>query len=456
MQRIKFFLIYIWMVILAGGLCFGMTGCGKTAPEVPVYDDSVEPSDEISAFCIVTHLDDVNKKIKLQAVNYATEYQLTYTGGTDVRDKYGEILSLSNLELGSVVDIVYDGNRDKLLSLKVCGNDKIQQLQEVTDATLDFDENTICFQNQTYPLAKNVAVFSDNKEIALNEICSVDQLTIWLYNNEVCSIYVELGHGYLRLMDHESYIGGTIEIGYDLIVPVTEEMLLTVREGDYTLRISKDNDSGTKEVTVVKNQEQELSLADIAIEPKQVGSVLFDVTPSDASVYIDGKRVNTEGAVEIVYGKHRIDITAQGYQSYSAAFNVNYAYKVKKYTLELADGSETTTESNASTTATTKNTTRPTTERTDREEKTTQETSKDGVETKNKVTVSKPIGANVYLDGEYLGVAPISFTKVTGSHIITLSMSGYLSKSYTETFTNDGSDKTLEYEALKSIASLIE
>ncbi len=453
MQRMKFFSIYIWMVFLMGGLCLCMTGCGKSSPEIPTYDDTLEPADEISGFCMVKHIDDVNNKIKLQAVNYATEYVLSYTGGTDVRDKYGEVLSMANLELGSVVDIVYDGNRDKLLSLKVCGNEKIQQLQEISGATLDFDENTICFQNQTYRLSKNVAAFSDNKEIGLNEICQVDQLTVWLYNNEVCSIYVDLGHGYLRLKNHESYIGGTLEIGYDVIVPVTEEMLVTVREGDYNLRISKDNDSGTKEITVVKNQEQEISLADIAIEPKQIGSVLFNVTPSDALVYIDGKRVNTEGAVEIVYGKHRIDIAAQGYKSYSASFNVNYAYKVKKYTLELLDGTDTTTEES---TITTRESTRTTTEQKTKKNKTKQNTSKDGVETKNKIIISKPVGANVYLDGEYVGIAPISFTKVTGSHIITLSMSGCLSKSYTETFTDDGSDKTLEYEALKSIASLIE
>ena len=124
-----------------------------------------------------------------------------------------------------------------------------------------------------------------------------------------------------------------VEIGYDVIVPVTEDMLLTVREGEYTLRIAKGDDVGTKTVEVIKNQEVDISLADIAIEPKQTGSVLFSVTPSNATVYIDGKKVNTEGAIDLLYGKHDIYITAKGYNSYSASFNVNYAYKIKKYTL---------------------------------------------------------------------------------------------------------------------------
>ena len=268
----------------------------------------------------------------------------------------------------------------------------------------------------------------------------------------VCSVYVDLGHGYVKLSDYETYIGGTVEIGYDVIAPVTEDMLLTVREGTYTLRISKGNDSGTKEVKVVKNQETDVSLSDIAIEPKQIGSVLFEVTPGDAAVYIDGKQVNTEGAIELTYGKHSIYITAPGYGSYSASFNVSYAYKVKKYVLEESDS---TTDSTAAKSTTTESTDQSTT---GTGGSTTATTTADttGKKTSNKVTVSKPSGVNVYLDGEYVGVAPISFTKVTGSHIITLSMSGYLSKSYTVTFSDDGADKSLEYDALTSVASLLE
>ena len=79
-----------------------------------------------------------------------------------------------------------------------------------------------------------------------------------------------------------------------------------------------------------------------------------------------------------------------------------------------------------------------------------------GVKTSNKVTITAPDGASVYFDGEYIGIAPMSFTKVTGTHIITLSKTGYLSKSYTVTFTDDGEDKRLTYSELVSLSSLIE
>lgn len=442
---------YLFLFILTAFVC-AITGCGQGKVTAPTYDDTPDPVDEKQAFCIVTNIDQVDGKISLRAVNYVTEYELSYNGGTDVRDKYDNQISMTNLNLGSVVDIVYDANRNKLISLAISGNDKVTMLQEVVGATIDYDANKLKMNYQEYDLGKNVCAFSDNREIGLDEICSEDQLTVWLYNNMVCSVYVDLGHGYVKLSDYETYIGGTVEIGYDVIAPVTEDMLLTVREGTYTLRISKGNDSGTKEVKVVKNQETDVSLSDIAIEPKQIGSVLFEVTPGDAAVYIDGKQVNTEGAVELTYGKHSIYITAPGYGSYSASFNVSYAYKVKKYVLEESNS---TTDSTAAKSTTTESTNQSTT---GTGGSTTATTTADttGKKTSNKVTVSKPSGVNVYLDGEYVGVAPISFTKVTGSHIITLSMSGYLSKSYTVTFSDDGVDKSLEYDALTSVASLLE
>lgn len=454
---------YVRLLLILMCTCFLSAGCGKKIA-APVYDDEVEPVNEITMFAIITNLDEVNEKITLRAVNYTTEVTLSYNGGADVKDKYGNIVSMTQIELGSVVDIVYDSNRDKLISLHISNAEKVQKMEEVSGAIVDNVKQTVTVNGTTYQMSDSASAFSDNDEIGINEICSEDQITLWLYNDIVCSIYVELGHGYVRLSDYASYVGGMVEIGYDVIVPVTEDMLLTVREGEYTLRIAKGDDVGTKAVKVIKNQELDVSLADIAVEPKQMGSVLFKVTPSDAAVYLDGKRINTEGAIDMVYGKHNIYITAEGYDSYSASFNVNYAYKIKEYKLTSKDGK--TEKDSASTTE--KNNTKKTTENGTTENGTTTEaatTQSDttktpntdtGKKTKNKVTVSTPSGASVYFDGEYIGIAPISFTKVTGSHIITLSKAGYLSKSYTVTFTDDGKDSNLKYEELVSISSLIE
>lgn len=456
------------------------TGCDKPV-QAPTYDEEVEPAEEVDLFGIVSGLDEVNGEITIRSIGYETEHVLTFTGAADVRNKYGDIMPMADVELGSVVEAVYDANRDKLLSLYITDEESVSKVEAVSGAVFDYIENTVRINGTTYFMSDDVMAFSDNVEIEINEICSEDQLTVWMYNDKVCSFYVELGHGYVRLSDYAGYIGGMVEIGYDVIVPVTEDMLLTVREGTYTLRIAKGDDVGTKKVEVIKNREVNISLADIAIEPKEIGSVLFDITPSGASVYIDGKRVNTEGAVDLVYGKHKIHIIADGYVSYSATFNVNAAYKIREYVLEKegedssSDDSETksettkessteagtTKESNTESGSTTESGTTTETTTESSTESSSDSNVKDvsttiGEKTSNKVILTAPIGVSVYFDGEYLGIAPISFTKVTGSHIITFSQTGYLSKSYTVNFTDDGKDVTLSYDDLILISSLIE
>lgn len=461
-----------YMVLVLVCLAFiGVTGCNEEIT-VPVYDDEPDPVDEVSMFAIVSNIDEVNGKITLKAVTYDTEITLSYNGGADVQDKYGDVLAMNRVEPGTVADVVYDDNRDKLLSLHISGNEKVQKMEHISGAEVDILENTVKLNGQIYRMSDSVTAFSENKEIQVNEICSEDQISVWFYNDIVCSMYVELGHGYLRLKDYAGYIGGMVEVGYDVIVPVTEDMLLTVREGEYTLRIAKGDDVGTKNVEVVRNQEIILSLADIAIEPKQMGSVMFQVTPSDADIYIDGKRINAEGAVELTYGKHSILIRANGYESYSADFNVNYAYKVKEYTLTPTDETsqsttaDKTTSNTGSTNSTTQSKNSGSTQNDSSETKTTEkstetDSNKKGStainkETANKLIISAPSGASVYFDGEYIGIAPISITKITGSHIITFSQTGYLSKSYSVTLTDDGKDTTLTYDALTSIASLLD
>jgi len=459
------------MVFVLVCLAFtGVTGCHEEVT-VPVYDDEPEPVDEVSMVAIVSNIDEVNGKVTLKAVMHETEITVSYNGGADVRDKYGDVLAINQVEPGTVADVVYDDNRDKLLSLYISGNEKVQKMEHISGAQVNILENTVELNGQTYRMSDNVTAFSENTEILVNEICSEDQISVWFYNDIVCSMYVELGHGYLRLTDYAGYIGGMVEVGYDVIVPVTEDMLLTVREGEYTLRIAKDDDVGTKNVEVVRNQETVLSLADIAIEPKQMGSVKFEVTPSDADIYIDGKRINAEGAVELTYGKHSILIQANGYESYRADFNVSYAYKVKEYKLTPTDGTseseaadkKTTNTSSKNTSTQSKNS--GTTQKDSGGTKTTEKSTETGSdknnnttnkETNNQLIISSPSGASVYFDGEYIGIAPISITKVTGSHIITFSQTGYLSKSYSVILTDDGKDTTLTYDALTSIASLLD
>lgn len=62
---------------------------------------------------------------------------------------------------------------------------------------------------------------------------------------------------------------------------------------------------------------------------------------------------------------------------------------------------------------------------------------------KYKICVDGPEGTEVFVDGSYVGIAPVSFEKKIGSHDITLRKSGYQTRTYT--ISVDDSEKDVNY-----------
>jgi hypothetical protein len=65
------------------------------------------------------------------------------------------------------------------------------------------------------------------------------------------------------------------------------------------------------------------------------------------------------------------------------------------------------------------------------------------------VYIDAPEGAEVYLDGNYVGISPCSFKKSSGSHVITLRKSGYETRSYTVQVDDEEKDTSYSFTDLE-------
>ncbi len=65
-----------------------------------------------------------------------------------------------------------------------------------------------------------------------------------------------------------------------------------------------------------------------------------------------------------------------------------------------------------------------------------------------RVTFDAPIGAEAYLDGNYVGMMPVSFVKVSGQHMVTLQKAGYETKSYTIHIDKEKTNVTYSFPEL--------
>lgn len=350
-------------------------------------------------------------------------YTLTYDGTTVFTDKYGQSLSLVQLQPGDIVDVTFLKSKKKLTTLSLSAD--AWSNESVSRYTIDNTTHSITIGNDVYKLTDETKIFSDGEEMEMIDLNAVDVLTFNGVGTTVHSIVVEKGHGYLRLSGDENFRGGWIEVGQNIIQTITEDMLIVVPEGSYQVTISITGGGGTKNVVINRNEEVTLDISDLEIEEVQYGTVVFAMTPSNASLYIDGEEVDTSLPVTLEYGIHQMIAKAEGYETVTRYLKVAEESAGIDITLEPEGADE------------------------EEEDEDTTVSSGDAVTTGYpQVYIDSPIGAEVYVDGNYVGIAPVSVKKEEGTHVITFRLSGYETRSYTIAVDGENKDVTFSFATL--------
>ena len=68
---------------------------------------------------------------------------------------------------------------------------------------------------------------------------------------------------------------------------------------------------------------------------------------------------------------------------------------------------------------------------------------------KYKIYVESPIGAEVYFDSEYVGIAPLEFEKQSGLHTIIFKRDGYQMKAYVLEISQEACDEHYSFLPLE-------
>lgn len=355
---------------------------------------------------------DINKEkntVTFLNLDLGRKYTLSMDGTTHLYDKYGESISLGQIDRGAIVDVKFLKEQKHLTSMQISPDS--WSYDNVEKYEIDTVRGEITIGQEVFGLNENVQYLSDGRTIEEMELHPADVLTFSGLDKEVLCINVENGHGYLRLANDENFIGGWIEIGQSLIQHITEDMLLTVPEGSYQVNISHNGSGGIKSVVINRNEETTLDIGDLQVVEPKYGSILFSLTPSDAQIYIDGTKVDASQPVSLQYGIHQLIARAEGYQSITRYLRVGSESAGIDVVLDAADGEEE--------------------ESTESKDNSSSVSESDALTDYYKVYIDAPEKVEVYLDGNYIGISPCSFRKTAGVHEITLRKSGYETRSYT-------------------------
>ena len=425
----------IFLIMAIAGMLL-LAGCslGQTATETPQTEEEqgntgfllTGPGSFDSAdTAVVVSINTDEKTITFLNLVVHKNYTLEYDGTTVFSDKYGETMSLEQLKPGDIVDVTFLKSKKKLATLALSAS--AWSNEAVSRYTIDATTHNVTIGNDVYKLADDVKIFSDGQELEMIDLNSVDVLNFQGIGSTVHSIEVEKGHGYLRLSGDENFQGGWIEVGQNIIQKITEDMLLVVPEGNYQVNISITGGGGTKNVVINRNEEVTLDISDLEIEEVQYGQVVFAMSPSTAKLYIDGELVDTELPVTLEYGIHQMIAKADGYETVTRYLKVAEESAGIDITLELEGADEEDEEDDGDNSV----------------------SSGDALTVGYyQVYIDAPTGAEVYVDGNYVGIAPVSFKKEEGSHVITLRQSGYETRSYTIVVDDEEKNVTFSFADL--------
>lgn len=465
-------------------MSFVASGCSFMNPEEEVQETVSKETGFIAMkpgmydsedMALVVKKDTQAQTIQFQNLSTGKRYTLSYDGATKILDKYDQALSLEQIETGSIVDAKFYKPKKMLASIKI-PKDCIS-FSNIDQYKLDIANGKITVGQTTYDFNSNIVVISGEEEAQLMDVNQMDVISVWGYNNQIYGINIERGHGYLRLQNDTYFVGGWIEAGQSVIKKITEDMLLTVPEGKLTVSVNNKGSSATQTIDFVRNQEMVWDLGDVEITRIQTGKIVFTLNPANAKVTIDGKNVDASKPVELEYGIHQMTVTADGYDAVAQYIKVaepsaNVSVELEK-SEDSDEESETSQESSSqesSTAAATEEklveTSKDKKESEDEEtpdtsqseeqssqavDKTESKTSSQTPSTSYKVHIDSPTGVEVYLDGNYIGVAPVDFAKTAGNYVVTLRKTGYQSRSYTLQIDDEDKDVTYSFSDLMKL-----
>lgn len=404
----KFIILTIIVAIIAL-----MTGCGdnkkpvtkptqKPSGSIGSLDNKIPGSEGIIMHGVLVSVDEKEKRMVIADIEDGNRYQLTYTGGTDIRNRYKDIIAISQTKVGRIYEIACD--KDGRAS-RMTEWDKYWMSENIGKFEMDSENNRIKVGNTEYNLSEAAVIMSGEDALFASEVVSVDKISVYGKDKTVYAIIVESGHGYIEVTGINAFLDGYITYNNN-VSKVSLNMILTAPEGEYDLVLQKDGQTATKKVNVHRGEIMSVDFSQYEPVTVQSGTVNISIVPDGALLMIDGVVKDYSKSFNLAYGTHTVAIIADGYETYNAKMVIASPFFNK--TIELKKESEQTT-------------TAPTSEKLT-----------DGYVIK----INGPSGASVYIDNAYVGVAPLSVSKTEGTKLVTLSQAGYKSVSYNIKITN--------------------
>lgn len=360
-------------------MCLGACGTkephmGKAGP-LPVHADNDETDSSSDNICIIQELNMLEETVTVYDTISTRVLRYKYSLATRFLDKYGGESSSYNFTPGTAV-VLGDRLKSNALS-SITMSDKTWTQTNVTKYSIDSANNKMTIGSATYRYNDFICVYSGNEAIAVSSIGDVDTLTVVGLDNNILSIAVTTGHGYIQFINTAGFDGSMVQIGSKIFTKVTPDMLTEVPEGSYDVTVANNGYGDTVKCDVTKGEISVIDLSAIQNRGEKSCKLTFVVSDPNVNLYLDGNQVAANQELSVPYGVHFIRVSASGYDDWSKTLYVNSPSA--KIAVDMSDNSS----SSSNSTNTTANTTANSTNKSNRTSNTTAAAALSGLNSNN-------------------------------------------------------------------------
>ena len=239
--------------------------------------------------------------------------------GTELKDVYGEAMTLKEFKLGDIIQTKFDKGSRVPEYFRISGEG--WEKSGVKNFKIDKELKTIEIGSNVYSYTDKVITMNKNGLISINDISSKDRLTIKGYQDKIWYINVEKSHGFIKInaSDEEE---GTVEIGNHISMSLEEAKEIELEEGQHKIVIKIEGyEPLVKNIEIEAGQSYVIDLKDMK---KKVGKLqVIAKGLTDYKIYIDDVEYPANEVILLEYGEYNLIVRKEGYKDWTKNLKFN-------------------------------------------------------------------------------------------------------------------------------------
>ena len=300
-----------------------------------------------------------------------------------LRDRFGNSITFSAFTPGDVVEIVHMEASTVIETARISA--QAWPYRNIRDVVVNTETNEILIGNNRYTFSPYTVVSYKGEPMNITDVSEVDIVTVHIFDDKVVFVDIHQGSGIIRIPENDMIIQGTVEVANTTFTALAGEMEIRVPEGGHRVVIRGDNiEIFEYELTVERGGSASVNFDGLVL---LAGSLTVNVDDPYVTLTIDGEIQLTNSMIVLDYGTYMVSVTREGFVPFE-----------REVTIGSADGA------NHEITV----------------------VLEEIIRARNVTLTTSPTGARIYLDGQYVGLSPVSLELELGRYTVAYALEGFI------------------------------